>query len=367
MKKTLALLILPALFFSVPVSSAAAAGPADTPSCTVTVTEETNYCQIAMNITIDDFNRLGFRYGDSCDILFADGKLLKDVPYYNGYYSRTGEPLIVSYPGNSQVQIAVCNGDPSWTFYGCREGDTITVTLAEAGKYIDVQNALDTVYSNNREDYPDDCAFANFRAISGGRMKKGVFWRGASPVNNACSRAGVVDRLIRNTGIRFVLDLADTEEKVIKYAEESRPEYFLSLYGAGLVAPLGLNASFTTEAFRSSLVSGLREMMKHEGPYYIHCLEGKDRTGFVCMLLEALCGADGAELEADYMKTYENYYGIVPGSRQYDAILDVKYRDLLAILNSLGGSDPEAAAKAFLYQGGMTEKEIEDLTAFLTV
>ena len=35
-----------------------------------------------------------------------------------------------------------------------------------------------------------------------------------------------------------------------------------------------------------------REMMKKEGPFYIHCTEGKDRGGFVSLMLEALSGAD---------------------------------------------------------------------------
>ena len=47
-------------------------------------------------------------------------------------------------------------------------------------------------------------------------------------------------------------------------------------------------------------------MTGQEGPCYIHCTEGKDRTGFVCLLLEALCGANYGELRDDYMTTYAN-------------------------------------------------------------
>ena len=344
-------------------SSEAAVSP---PACTVTITEDAEFHQISLNISIDDFNQLGFRYGDSCDILFPDGNLLKDIPYYNGYYCRTGQTQIVSYPGDASVGIAVCNSEPAWEIYRCREGDSVTVTLAEAGKYSDIQDALNTVYSNDRADYPDDAAFANFRVMSGGRLKKGLFFRGASPVNDAYHRARFVDALIRETGIRFVLDLADTEEKIRIYAETSQPEYFLSLHDAGLVAPLGLTASFMTGDFLKSLASGLREMVRHEGPYYIHCLEGKDRTGFVCLLLEALCGADESELEADYMKTYANYYGIVPGSKQYNAILDIKFRDIADWLAGLGDGSTEAGARACLFQSGMSEKEIDDLEFFLS-
>jgi protein tyrosine/serine phosphatase len=32
--------------------------------------------------------------------------------------------------------------------------------------------------------------------------------------------------------------------------------------------------------------------------YVVHCIEGKDRTGYVCALLEGLCGATYEEIVA---------------------------------------------------------------------
>ena len=37
-------------------------------------------------ISIDDFNKLGFEYGDSVNVSFTNGYELTDIPYYNGYY-----------------------------------------------------------------------------------------------------------------------------------------------------------------------------------------------------------------------------------------------------------------------------------------
>ena len=62
-------------------------------------------------------------------------------------------------------------------------------------------------------------------------------------------------------------------------------------------------------------------MAAHPGPYLIHCKEGKDRTGFVCALLECLMGASADEVIGDYMLTYRNFYGVQPGSTAYDAIV----------------------------------------------
>ena len=347
------------------VSGAAAAASAEAPSCTAAVTEDTELHTAMLKISPEEFSALGFRFGDSCNIRFPDGQELKDIPYYNGYYTRSGEPLLVLYPGYEYIHLSINNGDPSWTFYGFREGGTVTVTLAQAGKYTAIQDAMNTVYTNDRTDYPDDAAFANFRAMAGGRLKKDTFYRGASPADNTYGRAPYADRLLRDAGIRFVLDLADTEEKLRDSSEASHSEYLLSLAESGLVDPLSLTSAYLSEPFRQSLVSGLREMMKHEGPYYIHCQEGKDRTGFVCMLLEALCGASEAELEADYMKTYDNYYGIAPGSDRYEAIRTVKFLDLLSLLAGPGG-DPEAGARDYLLGSGMTAQEADSLARFLS-
>jgi len=51
-------------------------------------------------------------------------------------------------------------------------------------------------------------------------------------------------------------------------------------------------------------------MASADGPYLVHCLEGKDRTGFVCIVLEALMSATYQEIVDDYMLTYNNYYHI---------------------------------------------------------
>ena len=41
----------------------------------------------------------------------------------------------------------------------------------------------------------------------------------------------------------------------------------------------------------------------HEGPYYVHCRLGTDRTGVVSAYLAALCGANWQEIAEDYQKS----------------------------------------------------------------
>ena len=41
---------------------------------------------VFVNISINDFNKKGFKFGDSVNVQFSNGYELLDIPYYNGYY-----------------------------------------------------------------------------------------------------------------------------------------------------------------------------------------------------------------------------------------------------------------------------------------
>ena len=135
-----------------------------------------------------------------------------------------------------------------------------------------------------------------------------------------------------------------------------------------------MSASYRSDEYKTALAEGLLEMMQHEGPYYIHCTEGKDRTGFVCMLLEALADASYEEIEADYMKSYENYFGITKenGGIKYEALKEMRLLDMLWWLadlpdnTDLAGMHFKVPAENYLRSAGMTDEEIEKLETFLT-
>ena len=338
---------------------------------TVKVMEDKEFGNANLDISIDRFNDSGFAYGDSVDVSFSGGYTLEDIPYYNGYYARLNRPQLVAYPGTEHVAAAISSGGRMWDEAGCRENDTVTVRLNAAGKYLKEQDAMDLVYSDDRADYPDDESFANFRAMSGGKLSRDLFYRGASPVDNSHNRAPFADSLIEKAGVGYVLDLADTEEKLVGYTkkEDFKSEYSMGLLQAGDIRPLGLSAGYQTEDFRKKLADGLKDMTGHEGPYYIHCTEGKDRTGFVCLLLEALAGASYEEIESDYMITYKNYYGLTKESdrEKYDTVIKVRLEDMLITLTGqpegadFSDVDFCAGAQNYLKDCGMTEDEIEKL------
>ena len=353
------------------------------------VIHESEFGGVYIEMTIDDFNKQGFQYGDSVNVVFSNGYRLDDIPYYNGYYVDAGEPLLIAYPGYEYIKAAINYGEDLWDkaeLQGIKlqagqeprlwkkaaldEHSKASVYLNERGKYKKIQEARDIHYYDEREKYDSDEMFANFRCMTAGRLKPDTLYRSASPCDNQHKRAPYVDKLIEKAGIRCILNLADNEKKIAGYLEtpDFDSPYFKTLYEAGGVIPVALNMNWFSDEFRTKLADGLRELMKHDGPYLVHCTEGKDRTGFVCMLLEALAGASCQEIVDDYMLTYDNYYHIneKQDKEKYDVILE---KNLVAMLKTVINDDSttpekadlEARAEAYLKGLGMTEEEVQNL------
>ena len=364
----------------------------------IPVVHNTNFGGMNMEIAIDEFNDAGFCYGDSVRITLSNGKVYEDIPYFDGYHTRTGELVLCAYPGYTSIHFTRNNsgdiwdeGDAEevlftlgeepesdlWTELGLSEDEetlTATIEVTDAGLYIDTENAMSLSYYDDRERYDSDIIFANFRTLSCGNIKEGTVYRSASPCNNEHNRASYVDALAQENGINFILNLADNEEEVAGYmeAEDFNSPYFESLLDAGKVSLIDLTAAYRTENFINKTAEGFIAMSEAEPPYLFHCTEGKDRTGFVAILIESLCGATYDEMKDDYMVTYFNYYGVDEEStpETYAAIVDVKFNDMVFYLENLEyGDDAEetenvdfaACARDYLRMGGMTDEQIDTL------
>lgn len=177
----------------------------------------------------------------------------------------------------------------------------------------------------------------------------------------------------RPAASQAVMNLADSNELIEGYiaAEGFDSPYYQSLYEAGKVKALNLGVDFTAADFKSGLAEGLRFFAENEGPYLVHCTEGKDRAGFVSALLECLMGATYDEVVADYMTTYVNYYHLEEGGEQYEA---VKNSNIVSILTNITGAaegtdlttvDLAAAAEDYMLDAGLTADEVTALKANL--
>ena len=340
---------------------------------------DTEFGGAYIDLTIDEFNAYGFDYGDSVSISFTNGYKLDDIPYYNGYYTRTGETLLVAYPGYPHIKVGINNGNDLWIVADLEESDKAEIKLVEKGAYLNIQQARNLSYKDERSAFPSDAAFANFRSVQVKTMKENVVYRSASPCDNQHKRAPYVDKLMGEAGVQFIVNLSDNEQKIEGYIakDDFNSPNFLTLYNNGKVIPLALSTNYGESAveptlqsatFGQNVVSGLRAMTENDGPYLIHCTEGKDRTGSVCMLIEALCGASYDEIVADYMMTYYNYYEITKerDREKYDIIVTDVLDPMISSVVGDESVDFEAAnlavyAENYVKTWGMTDDEIAAL------
>ena len=330
-----------------------------------TVIEIEKYGHAVLDVTTADFMAAGYDLGDIVCVRF--GTCEYTMPFFDGYYANPGSLLLRGSKAEDYIAVCINYGDFS-DVNSISVGDTAQITISEKAGMRAIQELYALQYSNNPEDYPDEAAFANFRAVTVGRIGYGKLYRTASPINNENGRADCADNLIESAGVTTVLNLADSDEDVARYLADADcdSEYYRSLYEAGSVIAIDLTGNFYSNEFASSVAQGLTFLARHETPYCIHCTEGKDRAGFTAMLLEALMGATLDEIIDDYMISFYNYYGIDEEHQpqRYQAVLDV---NLMEMLRHVTGAESvekleqinlENAVTAYLIDAGMLQEDI---------
>ena len=197
--------------------------------------------------------------------------------------------------------------------------------LAAGAAGIDKKNfykELASRRSNDRANYKNlnDLDFANFREVI-----KNKLYRSSSPVNDVLKRNFIADNAAREVKIKTFINLGDSEAKLRGYKN-----FAGSYCSKNKIILLNLDWKYNSKNFRDRLAGGLKAMARSEPPFLIHCDAGKDRTGFVCALIEALMGFDIDYIVQDYLKSFENYFKVVKNSREYDFIADNEIRAFLA-------------------------------------
>lgn len=103
--------------------------------------------------------------------------------------------------------------------YGAEVGSYLEFTMAEKAGYLEeyeIRN-IDSLRTNERDDYASDEVFANFRPVVMGDIPAGILYRSSSPVNPELGRNSYADKLAEAAGIKTVLNLADSLEVLEAY------------------------------------------------------------------------------------------------------------------------------------------------------
>lgn len=189
----------------------------------------------------------------------------------------------------------------------------------------------------------------------GRRMKRGIVYRGADLTR--VTEAGI-DKMVRVYGIKTELDLRERTNrgpsplgKDINYVAVSAPWY---------------NWTFD-ETYKEDLVKELRVFADAENyPIFFHCSLGRDRTGTLAFLLEALCGMSVEDINKDYEVSFFSDTGGYNDNNAPSAVMNSFIALRQSVQKYAKKESLSNAARAFLLSVGMTDAELDAIVANLT-
>jgi len=263
------------------------------------------------DISPTDFAALGIEPGDLLTIAFGEVSLRVPYVYIPGDVPP-GSLLAFQYGGSLYISVQNGNFVGDYGIVACM---SVRVEILEKQGYAAELAVQHLERPTDRGSYESDEAYANFRTISCGTIAVGVLYRSSHPASSD-PRSEYAARLMEAAGVQTVINVRETPASLPSaYALNST---YRELGEGGNVLGVDLGLVVESQAFREGVKESLEFIAAHEPPVLIHCWEGKDATGVLSAILEALMGASLEEIVADYMATYENYYGIVPGHQLYE-------------------------------------------------
>ncbi|MBQ8909916.1 MAG: tyrosine-protein phosphatase [Oscillospiraceae bacterium] len=185
-----------------------------------------------------------------------------------------------------------------------------------------------------------------WKTSEGKTVKQGLLYRGTELDGAVKSEYKLTDTgrsFMRDyLGIQMEMDLRNASENpqsINALGEDIKHMYF--------------GVSHYTDVFLEGNREAIRQVFselanENNYPIYMHCTYGRDRTGTVCCLLEALLGVQKEDLWRDYqLSALENKYQDI-----------IAFGGFLLTLENQPGESLQAKTENYLLSIGVTEEEI---------
>ncbi len=163
--------------------------------------------------------------------------------------------------------------------------------------------------------------YGGYAALGGGRLQSGMLWRSAQHEAATDEDLAALDAI----GLDTIIDLRGDDEREMHPCRRSDNFAGRVLFAGGITAGLAphLQAAggtidletarermidtYAGMPYRPALVATLRlylaALAEYDTPSLVHCVAGKDRTGFAVAIVHRLLGVHEDDLMQDYLLT----------------------------------------------------------------
>lgn len=198
------------------------------------------------------------------------------------------------------------------------------------------------------------------------RVKQGIVYRGGALEDITDAGKNVMLNVL---GIKTDLDVrgdGSTTSKIsplgagVNYIETKGPYYSTGTSGINFGT-----GSLTAErqAYKDALVTEIKAFANPDNfPIYVHCSLGRDRTGTICFLINALLGVSETDLYRDYELSMMSYTGTKDG-QSANYMVGSAFKTMYNYIKYYSYKDLAGNAEKYMRDLGITKAEIEAIKA----
>lgn len=200
------------------------------------------------------------------------------------------------------------------------------------------------------------------------RVRQGMAYRGGR-LDNATEEAK--NKLLNVYGIKTDLDLRGEKSASplgsgVKFVNVSGPYY---TGGTGIDSTQSSSLTYWTGTYRDALLKEIRTFADPESyPIYFHCSLGRDRTGTLAFLINALLGVGEADLYRDYEASFFSTMGCLDGASVENMVENIFTNLYYYIKNYKALPSTYTLAQKterFMLDIGITQDEIDSIRSIL--